>query len=89
MGSGGYFETEDLLRKQIPSKPEFLRNQKLFTKIVVDDAKIMKREEWVPAPVEFVDEFDGANEYSVSLWFKWTKTHRVAWENVFSVSYNE
>lgn len=49
----------------------------------------MKREEWVPAPVEFVDEFDGAYEYSVSLWFKWTKTYRVAWENVFSVSYNE
>ncbi|CAD8058815.1 unnamed protein product [Paramecium sonneborni] len=89
LGHGGFFEHEDQLRKQIPAKPEFLRNQKLFSKIVVDEVKVLKREEWVPSPVEFIDEFDGAYEYSVSLWFKWTKIYRVAWENVFSVSYNE
>lgn len=49
----------------------------------------MKREEWVPSPVEFNEEFDGAYEYSISLWFKWNKIYRVAWENIYSLSYNE
>jgi hypothetical protein len=49
----------------------------------------MKRGETVPAPVEFGTEFDGAIEYSVSIWFKWTKIDRVAWENIFSLSYHE
>lgn len=49
----------------------------------------MKREDWVPSPVEFNEEFDGAYEYSISIWFKWNKIYRVAWENVYSLSYNE
>ena len=26
LGPGGFFETEDQLRRQIPAKPEYLRN---------------------------------------------------------------
>lgn len=72
-----------------PTKPDYLRNLKLFSKIIVDEVKVMKREDWVPSPVEFNEEFDGAYEYSISLWFKWNKIYRVAWENIYSLSYNE
>ena len=41
------------------------------------------------APVEFKDEFAGADEYVVSIWFKWSNIERVSWEVIYSLTYNE
>lgn len=49
----------------------------------------MKRAEAEPKPVEFEKDFAYAIEYSVSIWYKWTAIGRVAWENIYTLSYNE
>ena len=40
-------------------------------------------------PFEYDNEFAGADEYMVSIWFKWSTIERVAWEVIYSLTYNE
>jgi hypothetical protein len=40
-------------------------------------------------PIVFDEEFVGATEYAVSLWFRWTPITRVPWEVIYSLTYNE
>jgi hypothetical protein len=49
----------------------------------------MKREDGAQKPYEFPTEFAGQEEYAVSLWFRWSTIARVAWENVYTLSYND
>jgi hypothetical protein len=49
----------------------------------------MKRAEAAVAPKEFETEFEGATEYSVSIWYKWSTIGRVAWENIYTLTFNE
>lgn len=72
----------------MPSKPSLPEIQ-IIKKTILDEALEMKREEAAVAPKEFENEFEGATEYSVSLWFKWSTIGRVAWENVYTLTYNE
>lgn len=39
--------------------------------------------------MEFQDEFAGAVEYYVALWFRWSAVPRKQWEVVYSLTYNE
>ena len=51
----------------------------------------MKRgENWVaPFLIEYYNEFAGADEYVVSIWFKWSKIAIVEWEIIYSLTYNK
>ena len=49
----------------------------------------MKREKDQVAPKEFATDFEGADEYTVSIWFKWSTIGRVAWEAIYTLTYNE
>ncbi|CAD8140693.1 unnamed protein product [Paramecium octaurelia] len=88
LGNGGYIESADDLKKSMPGIPK-VPELNSIKKTVFEDIQTMKREEATMKPYEYADEFAGQQEYAVSLWFRWSTIGRVAWENVYTLSYND
>lgn len=91
LGDGAFIDNADDIRKGKPEMPSFPKLKEI-RKTILEEMEIMRRNEYAVAPVEFKEdayEFEGATEYMVSIWYKWSSIGRVAWENIYSMTYSE
>lgn len=58
LGNGGYIESADELKKNMPGMPK-VPELNLIKKTVFEDIQTMKREEATMKPYEYADEFAG------------------------------
>lgn len=88
LGVGGYVPNADELKKFAAAMPGIPKLETIKKEVITEQTE-MKRGEGEVKPFEFEKDFAYAIEYSVSIWYKWTAIGRVAWENIYTLSYNE
>lgn len=83
---GGLIESGENL-KNLHEENQIFQNYRQFEKQYLSED--MKREKDQVAPKEFPNEFEGAEEYALSIWSKWSTIGRAAWEAISTLTYYE
>ena len=59
------------------------------TEAVIETTEAFSRESTEVKPVEFENDYDQAQEYSIGLWFRWLELKRMPWEQIYTLTYNK
>ena len=88
-GKGGYLATTDAFKASLDGikKPVMKKLDKIEE--VIKKTEAFSRESTELKPVEFEEEFAGASEYAIGLWFRWLEIKRMPWEQLYTLTYNK
>jgi hypothetical protein len=91
LGSGSFITDIEAFQKYVADRaPVPVTETKSGEFLLVEGTEVHHREtEGDPEPIVYNEEFAGADEYAISLWFRWNELRRVPWESLFTLTYNE